>query len=203
MYNTINFPKNTKVEYLLENGFNDNCLDWFFSVKNGRLEILFQTVFNTNKIEFSKNHLQTLFYYLRDNVAVRDKTEREKDEARQQIPELFRGKHSFDDYLYMEPTVSLVLDIAIYFGEYIIIEVPNAYWTFLDIDDRIGNMRPIIMRKGKTVECNPIWLLRILLKQIDNNRESEDRLVDLFETWKNNLLGKPKDYLALINSWSK
>mgnify|MGYP005847404747 CR=1 FL=1 len=188
-YNEIAFPKSLIAQDFLENGFtNKDSLQWFLNIKESRLEYLFKYVFDTNKIEFTQKHIQSLFYFLKENLYIKDKTEKEIQENIKLVPEHLKKIHKIEKYFIVEPSISIIFDIAVFFGEYLIKEVENTYWHFLDIEDRVGANRPIIMKKDSNIECNPLWLLRILSKQLIEKDVNEDRMLNLFTMWKNALV---------------
>jgi len=180
-----------------------NYFNWFMAIKDERLSIFYQHVFNSAQVELSKNKLQAVYYFFKDNLAVKKRTSEEIELERSKLPEHLRKMHKVPDYAFIEPTYSIIFDAGIYFGEILRKEIPPLKWDIEKDQTMVNYGKPVLIKEGINSDLHPSGLFHILAIQIQNNTDKEDRLLNLFTTWKDSFLGKEKDYSALMEKLSK
>jgi hypothetical protein len=180
-----------------------NYFEWFINIKENRLYILYEQVFMKNNIEFSLYKLQALYYFFKNNIIARKRSIDEIEKERLKLPEAIRTIHKIPEYEFIEPTVSLIFDISIYFGELLRSEVSEIEWTIVDDKSMYSYGYPVLVKKNINSCLSPRWLIETCAIQIYENRFEEDGFTDMYNNWKNIFIGKPKDYLGLVESLSK
>ncbi|KAB2916122.1 MAG: hypothetical protein F9K23_08410 [Bacteroidetes bacterium] len=185
----------------------DEYLNWFLSIKHGRLQLFYGLVFNTEKIDFSIDKLKAIYYFLKDNISTKPLSEVEIKQKKENLPLHVRNLNTNVDkeFKFVEPTFSLVFDLSIYIGELLLSEVPNLSWDIERDFDLVNYGVPKIIKNTQTKNegFSPYWNLMTLTGQIYRNEADEDILIKYYNKWKDNLLGKKIDYLAMVDKWSK
>ena len=177
--------------------------NWFMSVKNERLKLFNNQVFNSSEVELSANRLQGIYYFFKDHLTVKERTSEEIEQERMKLPEELRKIHQIPDYEIVEPTHSIMFDAGIYFGELLRKEVPNTEWS-IETDRKMANYgKPVLVKKGMNTDVNPFGVFYVIVLKIQKATIEEDFLFNTYQKSKSKLGGKQKDFLAMVNQWSK
>lgn len=180
-----------------------NYFNWFMSIKDERLKLFYQQVFGSQKVELSLNKLQAIYYYFRNNVVVKSRSLEEIEEERVKLPKQLRRVHKVPDYEIIEPTFSMIVDAGIYFGELLRNEVPGVYWT-TEKNKRMAHYgKPILVKKDVRTDADPASVFYTMVLKIQKGTINEDMLTNAYGTIRDSFQGKSKDYLELVERWSK
>ncbi len=181
----------------------DLYLEWFLNIRNTRLNYLVKTVFKTDVLEFTPANMIKLQRFLKENITVRLKSSKEIDLILKNYHIKIRNSVQVPNYELIEPTISMIVDVGIYFSEYLRHEVQGIEWAS-EKEPTIAYYRcPILVKEGILSVFCPSWTMNILVGKIYKNVAKEDEMLSLYETWRNNFNGTPIDYVALVNSWRK
>jgi hypothetical protein len=203
-YPHVEFPNHIIREARKRNIKNvEDYFVWFNSIKDNRIVIINQAVFGQNKDEVNADSLQAIFYFLRANLHVRQRTMDEIQQEINRLPAHLQKIHKIPDYQLTEPSLSIIFDVAIYLGELLRQDVPNLEWVMEKDKKMVFYGQPVLVREGSAIDLCPQWLIEIMVIQLIKNNTQEDRLVELYEKWKGNFSGTQKDYLSLVKSWNK
>jgi len=180
-----------------------NYFEWFMAIKDKRLSIFYNQVFRSEKVEFSEDKLQAIFYFFRENLTTKQLIPEEVERKRLRLPKKLQKIHKVLDYEFIEPTYTMMFDAGIYLGELLIKTISGLNWV-IEKDDEMAHFgEPILMKKGMTIDANPTAVFYVMALKIKEGDIKEDFLLEAFNTNKDKFEGKTKDYMAMINSWTK
>jgi hypothetical protein len=200
-YNTIKIPHELNKPYkLMSIKEVEEYFDWFMTIKDSRLQYLMQTVFHLDEPSFSEKNIQTLHYFMVENIYIKSKTKEEIQTEIEQTPEAYKATHTVNPERLIEPTISIAIDIGIYIAEYLRKEVPDLKW---DIEKRNVEQygRPMLI--GENKYCCPSNFMSNFVDKIRSTKAKEDELLSIFKNYLDTFTGKGTDFRALVNSWSK
>lgn len=177
--------------------------DWFMTIKDERLKLFCQQVFTSKKVELSTEKLQTIYRFFRDSLNVRKRTPEEIEQERSKLPKSLQKIHQVPDYEFIEPTHSIIFDASIYFGELLRKQVPEIEWS-IEKDRKMANYgKPVLVKKGMNIDLNPTGGFYVMALRIQKGTIKENMLIDTYQKTKDKFKGKQKNYLAMVNSWTK
>ena len=180
-----------------------NYFDWFKAIKEERLSIFYKQVFKSNLVELSVDKLQTIYYYFKENIATRERTPEEIEVERAKLPKHLQKIHEIPDYEFIEPTKTLMIDAGIYYGELLIKEIEGLRWE-IEKDPKMAHYgRPILVKEGIRKDVNPVAVFYVMALRVQKGNIKEDFLLEAHNHTKNSFLGKQKDFLAMVEKWSK
>ena len=163
--NFFDFTKEEAKEYF----------QWFLSIRNERLSILESHVkqsFFDWKAGYTRESLIDLYKWFQKQVAYRSMTESEKKVVENQISQtpLFTGIIPIPHSTFTNETVSICFDVAIYFGETLICNVPSLKWLQkLASTNYIDYAQPLIGKKENKVPINPRRIAESIGQRILDN----------------------------------
>ncbi len=175
----FNFNSKTKEELKMYN-------QWFIENKSQRINSLIELVKSNSEFEnwqsdFTLNSLKQLGKWLTTSIETEKLSEIKYNEKRANTPDYINIR----DWELTAKTLSILVDVAIYFGETFIKEHSDLKWQqyFSKIKKDINHGHVVI--KLKKMELNPVWLIYILGgKLADKERNNVDCLINLFNTWE-------------------
>jgi hypothetical protein len=177
--------------------------EWFMTVRSERLRLFCQQVFVSSGIEFSPEKLQAIYYFFKDRIKVRKRTQEDIELERAKLPNALQKIHQVPDYDFIEPTQSIIFDASIYFGELLRKEVSGVEWS-IEKDKKMVNFgKPILIKNGMNIDVNPAGVFYLMTIKIQQGFVQEDILLDAYQKAKDKFEGKQKDFLAMVNSWGK
>lgn len=177
--------------------------DWFMAIKDERLKLFCQHVFESGQVELSASKLQAIQYFFEDHLAVRLRTPEEIEQERAKLPKDLQKIHKVPDYEIIEPSYSIMFDAGIYYGELLRKEVSGVEWTMEKERRMVHYGKPVLVKKGVKTDANPAAVFYVMTLKIQDGNIKEDFLPEAFELSKNKFEGKQKDYLAMVERWSK
>jgi len=158
---------------------------WFKENKEERITNLIEIVksaegFENWSADFSSFSLKQLGQWLAQNVEIEKLPEEVYNKKRSETPSYI----DVNDWDLTIKTRSLLVDVAIYFGEVFIKEFKNLCWEqfFSKIKKDVNNGHMII--KLEKDDINPIWLLYILGLGLADNTKDAHNLYNLFQVWE-------------------
>lgn len=84
-------------------------------------------------------------------------------------------------------TLSLAVDIGLYFGGILIRNSNRLQWAFLDDKNDIDHNQAVVTgfqsNEGFSFHCNPVGLIHTLALQFIDRREPPTRLLDIYDFW--------------------
>jgi hypothetical protein len=188
-YSTIKIPMelNKPIEIMNRREIK-KYFKWFMSIKDERMKYLMKRVFNSDEIVFSEQNIQALHYLMAENIYEGIKAEEEIAIEISQIPEDLKSSHKVKPKRLIEPTISIAIDIGIYFCEYLIHEVDDLKWDY-EKDKEVDQYgRPVI--KGKKKYCCPSEIMYVFILGLKKKSVKEDRLLNLFKNYLNKFQGR-------------
>lgn len=203
-YNLISIASGLNKPYVEYNHKEvDDYFSWFLSIKNQRLKILYDAVFGSEDMTFSSEKLQAIQYFLEDNIVTKPRPLKEIEKIRQSLPKELQNIHKIPAHVFVEPTLSIMIDVGIYLAEYMRTEIPGLEWDMERESDMVYFGRPVLMKQGLAQRFCPSWLIEVVVDKVYDKRAKEDELLELFKIWKNNLEGKKMDLSAKVAGWAK
>jgi len=162
-------------------------LDWFLSIKEGRLELLDKIVSKSNKewvLDYKPSSLTPLYTWFKTVVTTRNKTEAEKQIEENKITGLLKGHIDVGNETFTDETVSICSDIGMYFGE-VLRKEKDLKWSFVLKPKRYAEYaQPILIKKGVQIDLNPRAIIENVARKILDDTCREDELVKLYNVWK-------------------
>ncbi|MFN3195925.1 MAG: hypothetical protein ACE364_08255 [Chlorobiota bacterium] len=180
-----------------------NYFDWFIAIKEERLRIFYEQVFKSDQVELSVDKLQTIYYFFKKNIATREQTPEEIEAERAKLPKHIQKIHEIPDYEFIEPTITLMIDAGIYYGELLIKEIEGLRWE-IEKDPKMAHYgRPILIKEEIRKDVNPVAVFYVMALRVQKGNIKEDFLLEAHNHTKNSFLGKQKDFFAMVEKWSK
>lgn len=162
---------------------------WFLQVKDERMQILrshVQQEYPEWKSDYTRDSLIILYEWFRDQVRYRPMTEDEKEQVRQQInaTPLLANVVSIPETTFTEETVSICFDIGVYWGDSLILNVPEVKWIQKTTSPNyIDYAQPLVAKHTSKVPINPRRVAESLAQRILDRDTIEITLVELFDKW--------------------
>lgn len=152
--------------------------NWILSLKDERIELLKKHLSSDNiQLDCSNESLKSLFNWFKNNISFRNKTEEEIEEYK-----------NFKDVIIKEQTftpesISLIFDIALFWGECLINKTENIKWfaNYVDNGD-IGYAFPII-GEDSTDGVNPRQIIEVVAYKLMDKKELDDEFNELLNIW--------------------
>lgn len=180
------FEKMTKKEAQLH-------FDWYVSEVPKRIELIKKAYLETGggkleDLDFSPQSLVNLWSWFIPRIVTVTKSDEEIADELNQVPEWFKDK-VFENKMKLNiGSLSIAMDIAIYFAEVFIHNFDKLYWGFVTKPKSLVYVNsPVIVGFGTGIELDPRNLVyNLTLKKINGNTDKED-LFNLFEVWKDDI----------------
>ena len=180
------FEKMTKKE--AENHFN-----WYLSEIPNRIALLRETFSKTGEgkiedLDFTPKSLQKIWEWFLPNIEIISKSDDEINEEINEIPVQFKDNISIDRRKFSTGTLSIGMDIAIYFAEIFIKNYDNLTWGLITKPKSLVYVnRPVVVGFSSGVELDPRLLVyNLILNKMDGSAKKED-LYNLFEVWEEDI----------------
>jgi hypothetical protein len=176
---------------------------WFNSIRKERLTYLLSKVLETSDLEYSRSRMDVFQYFFSKNIYTKDRDEVEVNSIIESLPPWMNSDSLNIHVEFIEPTISICLDLAIWLGQLLIDEIPGCHWAF-EKDKKFAHYgRPVIMKLHHKGIVDPIVSMGVLMEQIYKNEAKDNRISELYVVWKNGLLGKKTDFLSMIMKGKK
>ncbi|HBG69913.1 MAG: hypothetical protein A2W93_14975 [Bacteroidetes bacterium GWF2_43_63] len=164
--------------------------DWFISIKDERLRMFNKAVFDTEEVELLVDNLEKVSEFFSGNIAARKLSEEEISLEREKLPNQLKTIHKVPDYELIEPTYSIMFDVGIYFSELLRKEIPGLEWGKSDkLKSDVSYGKPVLKKDGVFVTFFPQNIMHIAAMQMYKKTFKEGRMLELYQTWKDNFLG--------------
>lgn len=180
------FEKMTKKE--AENHFN-----WYLSEIPNRIALLRETFSKTGEgkiedLDFTPKSLQKIWEWFLPNIEIISKSDDEINEEINEIPVQLKDIISIDRRKFSTGTLSIGMDIAIYFAEIFIKNYDNLTWGLITKPKSLVYVnRPVVVGFSSGVELDPRLLVyNLILNKMDGSAKKED-LYNLFEVWEEDI----------------
>ena len=119
-------------------------------------------------------------------VTTRPRTPDEKAEAYADLPEHPQGAVEVEDWELTEETLSLCVDVGIYFGEVFRAAHPQIEWQ-LWTRKSVGHHRPVLVGAQGNVPLDPINIATNIAFGTARGRGRPGRLRELFDVWSDDV----------------
>jgi len=157
---------------------------WLLDVSDERIALLGKTIAETGGYEsWTPNghpeSLNLLGAWLEKHVTVRNRSQEEFDVIRERLSYLI-------DITAIEltnETLSLAIDIGLYFARVIHANVSTAKWEQHLSNKKFVDYGQMVISGFGSMYLNPIRIVVNLAYGISNGRQSGDRLRELYEIW--------------------
>jgi len=187
IYTTLQLPFKVDFDTMSKKDF-ISYGQWFHSVMPDRIDELRIAVNSTPNFEdwkpdFSPDSLVQLGVWLKRVACNRKLTEEELDKLRVNLPSYITPK---DEDLSFQ-TISLSVDIGMYFGEVMRKNVAGLRWDQIFGSRKFARFgRPVIAGVGKIV-LDPVIVVANVASALIDGRNSPQLLRELFDRWSKNL----------------
>lgn len=169
--------------------------DWFdlfikeIPVRLEKLESLVKSTpgFEKWKLDFNTECAEDLFNFYKKNLTTRPKTEEEIQSYESSIPKRFSNLIPVDKPVMTDFSLSLINDMAIYFGEYVRYGQASLHWEFYTSRKTIDFQNAVIIGNGLTC-LHPRWIMKNQAYNIIENKKTLQSINDLKVIWLNALL---------------
>lgn len=177
------FEKMTKKEAQIH-------FDWYLSEVPKRIELIRKAYLETGggKLEdlnLSPQSLVKLWTWFIPRIVMVTKSDEEVADELKKVPEWFKNKVIENKKKLSVGSLSLAMDIAIYFAEVFIHNFDKLYWGVVTKPKSLAYVNsPVIMGFSSGIELDPRNLIHNLtLKVIEGNADKKE-LLNLYEIWK-------------------
>ena len=164
---------------------------WFMVEKDKRLYQLEQYINKNNPakviLDKSPESLIPLWERFEDQIEWEEKTE---DELKAELigrPEWMQRHIIAETKTFTTLTLTIVMDISIYFGETMIRNNPTVYWGFKSSPKKLdGVNRPILLGFKGDINVFPFTLVRVCARKSTRSK-NKNQLYNLYNTWCKNV----------------
>lgn len=167
--------------------------DWFVSEVPKRVELIKKAYLETGgakleDLDLSPQSLVNLWTWFVPKIVTVTKSDEEIEDELKNVPEWFKDKIIENKKKLSVGSLSLAMDIAIYFAEVFIHNCDKLYWGFVTKPKSLVYVNsPVIMGFSTEIELDPRNLVyNLTLKVINGNAENED-LFNIFKVWKGDI----------------
>jgi hypothetical protein len=160
---------------------------WFIEQIPIRIRILEQVVqsvpsYQSWQADGTPESLDKLGHWFSQQVRTRKKTEKEKEEIYRKAPSWFRNVET-GDWELTDQTLSLAIDIGMYFGYIIKKNVPGLEWILIKKPRNDADFQqPVLAGKSKLV-LNPVRIVVTYAYSLADISQGPGRLRELYNTW--------------------
>jgi hypothetical protein len=180
------FEKMTKKEAQLH-------FDWYLSEVPERVELIKKAYLETSggkleDLDLSPQSLVKLWSWFIPRIVTVTKSDEEIADELKKVPEWFNDKVIENKRKLSVGSLSLAMDIAIYFAEVFIHNFDKLYWGFVTKPKSLVYVNsPVVMGFSTGIELDPRNLVyNLTLKEI-NGKTNKEYLLNLFEAWKGDI----------------
>lgn len=162
--------------------------DWFMKQIPYRVDILCSYVRSENcytdwSPDFQPQSLKKLGRWFCEHVKSRSRSEQEMTRLFEKSPGWFKKNFDIPIKDLSFETLSLTIDIGMYFGRTIEKNIPGLTWKpVLNQKKNIDYQQPIIVGKGKA-QLNPVLIVKTYAYGILQETNGPERLLELYEVW--------------------
>lgn len=170
--------------------------DWYMSQIPYRLEQLksyfeYSDGGDKSELDLSPESLKGLWQWFMPQVKLVPRSQQEIEEHLNQFPVWVRSEILKDDsykYELSMETLTVAMDIAIYFAEVCVREFPGIKWALITRTKRhIDFHQPVLVGFVNNVDMNPRDILHVLCQKVAEGDYSPTKLYDTFQVWRENL----------------
>jgi len=139
-------------------------------------------------LDMTPQSLVKLWTWFIPRINTVTKSDQEIAEELKKVPEWLKDKVIENKRKLSVGSLSLAMDIAIYFGEVFTHNFDKLYWGFVTKPRSLAYVnRPVIMGFSTGIELDPrILLHNLTLNVIEGNTDREE-LFNLYEVWKGDI----------------
>jgi len=182
-YKLINQPFGETLDHSQFSGQDIQAyFNWFKEIKDERFAYFMEYVYGKSFSGISDINLLGLQYLLRDSLRVRRKTALEINDERSKLPDHLKRIHKIKEYVFVEPSYSMIFDVGLFWGELLRSKFSSLEWEIESRPEMAQYGELCLNRKGQKTFC-PVWIVYTLSIQVYEKRASEDRLKNLHEFW--------------------
>ncbi|WP_433958715.1 hypothetical protein [Cytobacillus horneckiae] len=180
------FKKMTKKEAQIH-------FEWYICEVPERVELVRRAYFETGggnleNLDFSPQSLINLWTWFIPRINTIIRSEEEIEEEIKKVPDWLKGKVPEDKQKLSVGSLSLAMDIAIYFGEVFIGNFDKLYWGFVTKPKSSASVnRPVIMGFSTGIELDPRILVHNLTFNVINGNTDKESLFNLYQVWKDDI----------------
>jgi len=181
------FEKMTKKEAQIH-------FDWYVSEVPKRVELITKAYLETgggklDDLDLSPQSLVYLWTWFIPRVVTITKSDEEIENELDKAPEWFKEKVLENKKKLTVGSLSLAMDIAIYFAEVFIHNFDKLYWGFVTKPKSLIYVNsPVIMGFSTGIELDPRNIVyNLTLKIINDKSDKEEDLFNIFKVWKNDI----------------
>ena len=162
--------------------------EWFIGQIPLRVDTLWSYVRSENGYadwspDFQPESLKLLGKWFCEHVKSRSRTEQEIAKIAANSPAWFMNNFDIPGDELTNETISLAIDIGMYFGRTLEKNFPGLVWQpLLKQKKSVYYQQPIIVGKGKA-QLNPIWIIKTYAYGILQGINGPEHLFELYKIW--------------------
>jgi hypothetical protein len=167
--------------------------DWYVSEIPERIELIRKAYKETDdgeieELDFTPESLVNVWAWFIPRIITVPKSEEEIAEELRNSPDWLKDTIMKNNKKLSTGTLSLGMDIAIYFGEIFIKNFEGLTWGFVTKPKSLAYVnRPVILGFRTGVELDPRDLVYNLTLDVVDGNKNKNELYDLFEIWKEDI----------------
>lgn len=180
------FEKMTKKEAQIH-------FNWYLSEIPKRIELIRKAFLETGggkleDVDLSPQSLMNLWTWFIPKIVTVTRSDEEIAIDLKVVPEWFKDKVIENKRKLSVGTLSLAMDIAIYFAEVFIKNFDKLEWGFVTKPKSLAYVNsPVIIGFSSGIELDPRNLVYNLTLKVINDNTNKEELFSLFEVWKDDI----------------
>ncbi|MGE7667141.1 hypothetical protein ACQKMN_15650 [Ureibacillus composti] len=181
------FEKMTKKEAQIH-------FDWYVREVPKRVELIKKAYLETSggkleDLDLSSNSLVHIWKWFIPRIVTITKSDEEIEDELKNAPEWLKEKVIENKKKLTVGSLSLAMDLAIYFAEVFIHNFDKLYWGFVTKPKSLIYVySPVIMGFSTGIELDPRNIVyNLTLKIINDKRANEEDLFNIFKAWENDI----------------
>lgn len=177
------FEKMTKKEAQIH-------FEWYVSEIPNRIELLRRAYEimregNKDKLDLSPQSLIFLWEWFLPNIEITLKDKEEIEREVQIAPDWLKENIQMDNKKLSLGTLTLLMDIAIYFGEVFVNNFDNIKWGYVTRPKSLAYVnKPVLTGFRTNIELDPRNLVYIATLKVVKGVNNRDTLYNLYNVWK-------------------
>lgn len=185
-FNIKPFEKMTKKEAQMH-------FNWYLSEVPKRIELISKAYLETGggkleDLDLSPQSLVNLWTWFLPKIVTVTKSKEEIADELKEVPEWFKDIVIDNNKKLSVGTLSLAMDIAIYFAEVFIRNFDKLYWGFVTKPKSLAYVNsPVIIGFSSGIELDPRNLVYNLTLRVINGNTNKEELFNLFDVWKDDI----------------
>ncbi|HBO34961.1 MAG TPA: hypothetical protein DD636_09585 [Anaerolineaceae bacterium] len=166
--------------------------EYYISKIPERLQVLHEHInatpgYETWKLGFESSTVNAIEQWFIEHVEMRDKTKEEIERDRDRIPDKLKNAVPVETTTLSNKTYSLIVDLSMYYGEYLRHEDPRLKWVLRKKGKReFFYQNPVIVGTG-LLALDPRHIMTVIAFKISDNEYKAGGLIELKDRWIRNL----------------